>query len=330
MSPMNETQDLANIMDHISILLNFMNDKFSLDKIQTIIPGENLIREDKWRNASLNIVAVRNFNTINMNILGLSSILGVHSTVLMYFENLAKSDREKWIKVYHQFILSTFGYFVKLLKIIINYLDGAYSNYLLDEQRFCLNRTVIYTLVKLWRIQTSFILRLSYKIKYLKTSGEINELNPFKECLDKLSQLYSLTIMFSKDLEKKYIGVFQAVQVVRYLAYMVEHSSMTTFVNQFWKNMFNSSNIPESVTEKINSKWGVGPKSEDFIDSYLDNPYMLSLINEDITMGMIKCLEDSDIDLERQEGWQNLDKFDLSLYNQDFFNQFVQANFEFF
>ncbi|KAG0654678.1 hypothetical protein C6P44_000781 [Monosporozyma unispora] len=246
-SPMNETQNLSQILDCVVSAENFMNDKFSLESMEEFPAGEGGIMEDSWRHASLNILAVRNFNRLNMNIMGLSSILGIQSKLVMYFEKLCKDD------------------------------NG---------------------------------------------------------CLNRLAQLYPLTIVLSEQLEEKYIGVYQALQVVRYLSYLIENESLIAFVNKFWKMIFNSSRIAESVTEKINSKWGIGPKSVDIIQSYLENPSVLNNIDLTVIKEITKIIDESNLKLNNSQtherNWENLDKFDISLFNDEMFSQFVQSNFEFF
>lgn len=335
-SPMNETQNLSQILDCVVSAENFMNDKFSLESMEEFPAGEGGIMEDSWRHASLNILAVRNFNRLNMNIMGLSSILGIQSKLVMYFEKLCKDDNVKWMGIYHTFLITTFKNYVKLLTLITSYLKGSYSQFILDNHKFCLNRTIIYTLVKLWRTQTSFILRLSYKKTQLQQINNVNDptLSSLEGCLNRLAQLYPLTIVLSEQLEEKYIGVYQALQVVRYLSYLIENESLIAFVNKFWKMIFNSSRIAESVTEKINSKWGIGPKSVDIIQSYLENPSVLNNIDLTMIKEITKIIDESNLKLNNSQtherNWENLDKFDISLFNDEMFSQFVQSNFEFF
>lgn len=341
MSPTKESQDLNAIVDAINEISLLMENKFSFDELTNIAVGGNIIKEDTWRHATMNLDGIKNLYNIHINIIGTGSILGTYSILFSYFEQKCASEKDnpRWVELYEIFMLKAVETFLKLAEIMLNYLNGSYSKYILKEHEFCLNKEIIFTLIRVWRTLFSFVLRFSYKKDQMEKSSTDMDKNQFdliNKCLSMLKDiLIETTNLGSIKLEEKYIGAYQALQMVRYLIYTMDEEYLTMMVNKYWNKAFNSSSIPERIIEKVNSKWGVGPKSQDLIKNYLANDNVLSNLTPDLIEQVNTLMEQSNINFRNIPKAPSVDSIpNPSTFpvtdSPDFLNQFLEANFELF
>ncbi|CAL9728264.1 regulator of drug sensitivity 1 [Monosporozyma unispora] len=341
MAPTARSQDLSAIVDTINDISLHMENKFSFDELVNIEANGNTIKEDNWRHATINLDAVKNFYNIHVNIIGVSSMLGTYSLLTSHFEQKCGSEENnpKWIELYETFLLKTVETFLKLSELTLNYLDGSYSKYILKEHEFCLNKAIFFSLIRMWRSLFSFALRFSYKKDQMKKSNsdvDRNQFNAINKCLFRLTDILTKTAdLGSAKLEEYYIGAYQALQMVRYLIYTMEEGYLTMMVNKYWNKIFNSSSIPERIIEKVNSKWGIGPKNQDLVKNYLANDNVLRNISPDLVNQVNTLMEGSNINFKNFPETLSIDSTPNSedspvTNNQDFLNQFLEANFDLF
>lgn len=291
-------QYLDDITEHIERLLSFMNNKFSLDALTSIKTNSFTIKEESWRQAVMNLDAVKNLYTVQMNIIGKSSVVSIYSLLFFYFEQKCISGKEdpKWIELYELYMTKSFELFLDLTSLTINYLNGSYSEFILSSHQFCLNKIIIFTLIKIWRTLLSFALRLSYKREMLKRSkyDVVNhELELVNRCLYRLVDILAKTVDFtSVELEDDYIGADQALQMIRYIYYIIQED-VTEMINSFWNKIWNTSSIPERIVEIINIKWGVGPKNTDLVKEYLANEEVLGNIIPNLLEKLNQLIDNS-------------------------------------
>ncbi|CAL9736940.1 regulator of drug sensitivity 1 [Monosporozyma servazzii] len=332
-----ESQDLTAIVDAINELSQLMENKFSFDDLTNITVTSNTIKEDTWRHATMNLDAIKNLYIIHINIIGTVSILGTYSILSTYFEQkiVAEEDNQRWMELYDTFMVKSFETFLKLAEIILNYLDGSYAKYILNAHEFCLNKAIIFTLIRIWRALFSFVLRLSYKKDKMKKSNaemETNHFNSINKCLFRLKDILSNTAdLASAKLGENYIGAYQSLQMVRYLIYTMDEEYLTIMINNYWNKTFNSSSIPERIIEKVNSKWGVGPKNQDLVKNYLANDNVLRNLTPDLIEQVNNLMERSSLNFNDILNDSTPTSVDFPAQNnQDILNQFLEANFDLF
>ena len=339
-STTSQTQQLDKICENIDNLVSFMNNKFSLNELNSINVNDFTIKEDSWRHATLNVGAVKNLYTIQVNIIGKSSVLGIYALLSFYFEQKCAIDidNSKWKELYEIFMTKTFEIFLDLTSLTLNCLHGSYSQFILKAHRFCLNKILIFTLVKIWRTLLSFTLRLSYKKDQIDKSIVDNnnyELDLVKKCLNKLYDILAKTADFvSFELEDDYIGAYQALRMIKYISY-IAYEDFTGMINEFWNKVFNSSSIPERIVEIINIKWGVGPKSPDLVRGYLANEKVLKNITSNLLERLNQLIDEyasifpnsSDLmsNVQLEKSTENPDT-----ETQEILNSFLEANYELF
>lgn len=331
------SQDLTAIVDAINELSLLMENKFSFDDLTNITVTSNTIKEDTWRHATMNLDAIKNLYIIHINIIGTVSILGTYSILSTYFEQkiVAEEDNQRWMELYDTFMVKSFETFLKLAEIILNYLDGSYAKYILNAHEFCLNKAIIFTLIRIWRALFSFVLRLSYKKDKMKKSNaemETNHFNSINNCLFRLKDILSNTAdLASAKLGENYIGAYQSLQMVQYLIYTMDEEYLTIMVNNYWNKTFNSSSIPERIIEKVNSKWGVGPKNQDLVKNYLANDNVLRNLTPDLIEQLNNLMERSSLNFNDILNDSTPTSVDFPAQNnQDILNQFLEANFDLF
>lgn len=341
MSPTERSQDLTSIVDSINDVSLLMENKFSFDDLINITVNANTIKEDNWRHATMNLDAIKNLYIIHLNIIGTVGILGTYSLLSTYFEQkiVSEEDNQIWKELYDTFMVKTFETFLKLAEILLDYLNGSYSKFILKEHEFCQNKAIIFTLIRTWRALFSFVLRLSYKKDQMKKSNIDTNNNEFKsinKCLFRLKDILTKTAdLGSAKLGDNYIGAYQAFQMIRYLLYTMDEGYLTMMVNKYWNKTFNSSSIPERIIEKVNSKWGVGPKNQDLVKNYLANDNVLRNLTPDLIEQLNNLMDRSNIGFIAIPDVVSDDSTPTSVElpvpnNLDLLNQFLEANFDLF
>lgn len=339
-STTSQTQQLDKIIEHIENVLSFMNNKFSLDALNSIKTDGFTIKEESWRQAVMNLDAVKNLYTMQINIIGKSSVVSIYALLSFYFEQkcVSNGDNPKWIELYEIFMSKTFEMLLDLTSLTIQYLNGSYSEYILKSHQFCLNKMIIFTLIKIWRTLLSFALRLSYKRDLLKKSlyeVAAHGLELVNRCLYKLIDVLAKTVdVTSVELEGDYIGADQALQMIRYICYII-NEDVTEMINDFWNKIWNTSSIPERIVEIINIKWGVGPKNHDLVREYLANEDVLANITPNLLEKLNQLIDGSVFTVrtfpESSPDDQTLKPIEYpDTDTQDILNSFLEANFELF
>ncbi|CCK72865.1 Rds1p KNAG_0M00120 [Huiozyma naganishii CBS 8797] len=339
-SPLNDHQRLTDIKKNMVEFMEFLESRFSLDDLKNCEKGSDEIKEKDWRNASININAVANFWLFTANIMGRSCLLNINTMLFIHFEKLCAREPEKYQSYYHHYLLQTLTNYLTLLELIVGYLNGGFDLYLLFSHRFCFNKTVIFTILKLWVTQMRLALRFSYK--KLSRSSHTGPLNlndsavddSLVQCIDTLKTHLKLTVdLMANSLQDSYIGAFQALQMARYLVYLLDTDSLAYSTTRFWNKIFHMTDIPERIVEKVNSKWGVGPNSTDFIKHYLMNPEVLKNISAPLLEKIAETL--GSLPLANDKINPSLGLAIPSVENNEetknaVLNEFLESNFELF
>lgn len=347
--------NLETVCEKIQLVLKFMDSDFSLSSLSTKT-NKTKSREKTWRNASINIEKVKNYQIVNVNILGLASIMSIYTMIAINFEKKSLKDPVVNQTYYQKFMMISLKTYLKLLGIIVKYLDGTFDKYLPSQFKYSINKTVIFTIIKLFRTQMIYTLRFSYLIDFrTEYLGDLRKLNnnsktdeeltitsfadPFIQELEHTitsikDQMKLLADLTEVSLKIPYFGAYQAVQMVRYFIYLLSNGYLTIAVNEFWNCLHSNSGIPEKIVEKLNSKWGVGPKSDDVLKDYMMNPSVLNNITPHFVQEFDRQLNNHSLfntrDTSITPGVEQPENFDLISDQDDLLTQFLQSNFEFF
>lgn len=344
--------NLQVICENIQKVCKLMDSEFSLSHLSTK-SNKTKSREKTWRNAYINIEKAKNYQIINVNIIGLASIMSIYTTIAIFFEKESLKDPVNSQTYYQKFMMISLKTYLKLLGIIVKYLTGGYDDYLPSQFNYFLNKTVIFTIIKLFRTQMTYTLRFSYFIDFrteylndLKKNNTPDEDltnaafdDPFIQELDHAimsikDQMKLLADLTEVSLKNPYFGAYQAAQMVRYFIYLLSNGYLTIAVNEFWNSLHANSGIPERIVEKLNSKWGVGPKTDNVLKNYMMNPIILNNMTPSFIQEFDRQLNNHSLFNTREASvtpaLEQPDNFDLLGDQNDLLNQFLQSNFEFF
>lgn len=340
-APVVGNQVLSTVLDNISRVSDFMESKFSLSSLTNILNSAT-IHEPKWRNAAINLDSVRNIEVLNINLIGLTAKMNIYNSLAFYFERLTIRDWEKYQNHYHTFLLKGLECSLKISDIVVRYLSGDYAIYVAKAHEYCFNKQIVFTLIRLWTAQMSLAIRFAFKLQMRQTSSG-SQVADFhhsgmkrEEAIDSLlkkslqhiqNHMKLLCDLTAKRFSEVYFGSYQATLMVRYLIYLIDTGSLASATTKYWDRVLNTNDIPERISEKVNSKWGIGPETKSFFNHYLKNTESLA----SITCGLMEKIEWT---LKNASFYQkeslHSPRTTPGLNEQDMLNQFLESNFDFF
>ena len=336
-------QDLFEILENIKSTLAFMHQRFPISKLTDFEITSDIQTEPQWRNAEINLTGVEATEILNMNILGLSTIMNVYNVLSFHFEKTTGTNTSNNEPYFHKFILEGINAYLKLTTLIVDYLKGNYSLHIKRDNEYCLNKYAVLTLVKLWLSQMAYSLRFSYKKEIRKQQKVINSttfLTNYPEDDDKLDTLLNLGIshiqrqmqvlvdLAAERLQDTYFGCYQATLMAKYLLYVMDNAALPNFINRFWDRAFNTKEIPEGVLYKLNMKWGLSTKNHNFVMKNLMNPESLKNINLKLLKQIEYMFEDTTFYKHPSPATFDSNNSTPSFDSEELLNQFLEINFD--
>lgn len=340
-----QKQDLQEILDNITAVTDYMQQRFPISRLQNSNNFKNVILEPTWRGARVDIGSVEAIEIFNANILGLSSIMHVYNKLIPYFEKQSINSSEKYEIYYHKFFLESMNVHLQLTNLIVDYLKGNFAHTIMKNHQYCINKFVFFTLVRIWLAQMSYGIRFSYKKEILrqqeiaKSNAYLNEHHEEDEKLKMLlkinlshikQQVEATVDLAAKELQDPYFGCYQAILMIRYLLYVMDNAGLAKVINRFWERAFNSSDISEYVLLKINMKWGLSTKGSNFVSKYLMNPESLRNLNLPLLNQIQYMFNEATFYTHPTEETIKLDDSPPGFDNEEMLNQFLESNFDLF
>lgn len=285
----NTIKDLQNLADFVELKFPLKNNT-NTDKYSQ--KNNHPTSKPEWRNAHLNLNQIKNLHKLNLNLICSSEILSVYISLMVYFESKTLEDFTQNHRYYSYFFNASVEWYMKLYETLVQILDGSFGKCISPSQFFSVNKTIIFTMVKLWRTQMSFILRLDYKNELLKAGNHSpRERHTISETLAIFRSHLTTTLqLFSKILQNDYFGAYQSIQMCKYLQYLTREDKLPEFINNFWNELKYGNDIPERIIEKINSKWGQGPFDVDMIKEYVFSNEILRNVDIELVKDLKKII----------------------------------------
>ncbi|GMM57681.1 Rds1 protein [Maudiozyma humilis] len=338
-------QNLQEILDNIKTVSDFMHQRFPLSRLSKKTNFKNIMVEPSWRGAKIDIGSVECYETLNINFIGLSSIMLIYNKLIFYFEKECLSEAER-LEIYcHKFFLESVNSHLQLTSLMCKFLRGEFDDNIFENQKYAYNKYAVFTLVRIWLSEMTFAVRFSYKREILKQQKLANSNDFFNDQkeedvqLDTIlkfniahikQQMETTVNLASEKLQNPYFGCYQATLMVKYLLYVMDNAGLADVINRFWDRAFNSTEIPEYVLQKLNMKWGLSTKGTYFVSKFLMNPESLQNLNLPLLKQIQYMFEETSFythpSLESFEEKASPPGFD----NEEMLNQFLESNFDLF
>ncbi|CCF57358.1 hypothetical protein KAFR_0C03660 [Kazachstania africana CBS 2517] len=274
-SPETAVQNLSVIIENIKQLEEFTECKFPLSKLDE--QEDFLLTECTCYNAKFNVKQIENVEILQANILILSSLMNIYNVLMNYFEKKASIEWPEYQNLYHAFFIELINCYLRVLKLVVVYMSGNYSKVISSKHEYVLNKFVSFVMIKIWTIQMSFSLRLSYRRDIMERLNVVNQedIGVISRLLNSVQDHIQMTVdTITRKFDEQYFGLFQVTLMTRYLIYLIDIKALSKVTNKYWKRAQND--IPEKIIDKITMKWGVSPQDSDYIDYYTHNPEPLS------------------------------------------------------
>ena len=339
-------QNLYTILERVGSVLDFLHQRFPIAKLGPPYDTTNMhtLTEKNWRDSAVDLGCVEAIEILNMNILGLSSILSIYTRLLFHFEGSSMMDLQENRVYYHKFFLESVDLYLQLVGLIVNYLTGKFSAAVSKRYEYYVDKYVSVQLIKLWLFQTSYITRLCYKKKILELQEKSNLTRLHAPPNDSTGeniqllcslighlrkQMQVLVDVCSNILREKYLNCFQALFCVKYILYITEQGELVDFINGFWNRAFHHQEIPDRILGALNLKWGLDAKGSNFIDKQLMNPLTLSNLDSEL-LRKLDYIFGGTFFYSQPSLNTLLSTIPLSQTNEDTLNQSIESNFDLF
>jgi len=158
-----QQQNLQEILDNIKIVLDFMHQRFPLSKLTQTTDFKNIIVEPSWRGARVDVGSLEAIEIFHVNILGLSSVMSIYNKLIFHFEKECINSSEKYERYYHKFFLEAINIYLQLANLITDFLRDKYDHVMSSNQKYSINKYIVFSLVRLWLVEMSYAARFSYK-----------------------------------------------------------------------------------------------------------------------------------------------------------------------
>lgn len=329
------------ITQKIERLKEFTFRKFPLSDLQN--DGDsNLINQNDWRGASYNIFSIQKIEILRINLIFFSSLMNIYYMIALYFERKCTRNLERYESLYHQYFLKCFDTYLELTSLVKKYLDDEYCNVISKEHEYCVNKSIVFIVIKIQSVQLGMILRICYKYsilnnkdtsnKYMFLEGTDTRDIMMKEKLDVIftqlkRHIYGIIQSTLSRYGDTYFGCYEVMLMAKYVHYLVENELLVKTTNDYWKKASETDEIPSKILDMMKLKWGLGPLDTNVISYYTSNPIALAGFNE----GLFDIVKDA---LEQSNVYDNLADIpgnpELSPNEQEVLQQLLQSNFELF
>lgn len=338
-------QNLQEILDNIKAVNDFRNQRFPISRLSKKSNYKHIMVEPSWRGAKIDIGSVECLETLNINLIGLSSIMLIYNKLIFYFEKECVSGAEKLEKYCHKFFLESVNAYLQLTNLTCEFLRGEFDENIFENHKYAFNKYVVFTLVRIWLSEMTFAVRFSYKREILKQQKTAHSNDFFSDQkeedvqLDTIlkfniahikQQMETTVNLAAEKLQDPYFGCYQATLMVKYLLYVMDNAGLADVINRFWDKAFNTTEIPEYVLQKLNMKWGLSTKGTYFVSKFLMNPESLQNLNLPLLKQIQYMFEETSF-----YPHPSADTFDEKnsppgFDNEEMLNQFLESNFDLF
>lgn len=340
-----QQQNLQEILDNIKIVLDFMHQRFPLSKLTQTTDFKNIIVEPSWRGARVDVGSLEAIEIFHVNILGLSSVMSIYNKLIFHFEKECINSSEKYERYYHKFFLEAINIYLQLANLITDFLRDKYDHVMSSNQKYSINKYIVFSLVRLWLVEMSYAARFSYKKEILKQQRLASSNDFFNEQHEEDIQLNSILVfnishikqqmettvnLAVEKLQDPYFGCYQATLMVRYLLYVMNNAGLAEVINNFWDRAFNTTEIPEYVLQKLNMKWGLSTKGTNFVAKYLMNPESLQNLNLSLLKQVQYMFDETTFYNHPTSEAFEIDNSPPGFDNEEMLNQFLESNFDLF
>ncbi|CCF55741.1 hypothetical protein KAFR_0A03060 [Kazachstania africana CBS 2517] len=340
LAPINNGTSLADVLENIERLNDFMSQKFPYSDLVNGHASEKEYVDMHFRGAKVDINSVEFVENLTVNLIGLSSLMSTYSLLAAHFEMKSAKDWGSYKELYDMFSIECIRKYLQLARIILDYLNGKLASRIKEEFEYSLNKLVIFTMVKIWLIQMGFCMRLSFKSEFRKLQQQNKRLtsnNDEKKVSDLLvtsvmdnlrNQIELLTNSASDKLGSTYFSCQQAVLMLRYLLYMIDNNVLSSTVTGFWNGATVKSQSFDRIIDKIGMKWGITPRYDDIINDYLMNSDVLQSLDMALLEGVEYLFGNAKLNQREATPFSNKNVF--SFNDQDMLNALLESNFDLF
>ncbi|EGA72499.1 hypothetical protein AWRI796_5160 [Saccharomyces cerevisiae AWRI796] len=135
----------------------------------------------------------------------------------------------------------------------------------------------------------------------------------------------------SKRLQQCYFGTFQAVEMFRYIVYVVDAGKLVSVTNEFWERNVDRSRIPQNIQQTIGLKWGLESKNSSAIKRKLTSAQTLESFNE-LLLGQMEgaVLGTSFGQKSNTVMSSNLPEEAFNVNEEETLSQLLESNFDLF
>lgn len=329
------------IAQNIERLKEFTFKKFPLSELLNDSNFESMKQAD-WRDASYNLLSIQKVEILRINIIFFSSLMNIFYMITLYFERKCTRNLDRYASPYHHYFLRFFDTYLELTSLVKKYLDNEYSNAILKEHEYCVNKSIAFIVIKIQSVQLGIILRICYKYsilknkdisnKYMFLEGSDTRESIMKEKLNVIfaqlkRHIYGIIQSTLSRYEDTYFGCYEVMLMAKYVHYIIENELLVKITNDYWKKASETDEIPVKILDMMKLKWGLGPLDTNVISYYASNPIALAGFNE----GLFDIVKDA---LEQSNVYDNLTDIpgnpELSPNEQEVLQQLLQSNFELF
>lgn len=339
--PQCKNLNLNVITQNIERLKEFTFKKFPLSDLQN--DGNlQIINQNDWRGVSYNILSIQKIEILRINLIFFSSLMNIYYMIALYFERRCTRNLERYETLYHQYFLRCFDTYLELTSLVKKYLDNEYSNAILKEHEYCVNKSIAFIVIKIQSVQLGIMLRICYKYsisenkdtsnKYTFLEGVDTRDVMMKEKLDVIfaqlkRHIHGIIHSTLSRYGDTYFGCYEVMLMAKYVHYLIENELLVKITNDYWKKASKTNEIPTKILDMMKLKWGLGPLDTNVISYYTSNPIALAGFNEHLFDIIKDALEQSNVydnlaDIPRNP--------ELSPNEQEVLQQLLQSNFELF
>ncbi|CAI4834947.1 AHL_G0000080.mRNA.1.CDS.1 [Saccharomyces cerevisiae] len=145
------------------------------------------------------------------------------------------------------------------------------------------------------------------------------------------NQMAYLIDLASKRLQQCYFGTFQAVEMFRYIVYVVDAGKLVSVTNEFWERNVDRSRIPQNIQQTIGLKWGLESKNSSAIKRKLTSAQTLESFNE-LLLGQMEgaVLGTSFGQKSNTVMSSNLPEEAFNVNEEETLSQLLESNFDLF
>ncbi|CAI4494661.1 AMM_1a_G0022530.mRNA.1.CDS.1 [Saccharomyces cerevisiae] len=279
---------LFTVLENIRRSEDFMLEHFPLDLIYSPLndPALNTVAFSKG--SILNICDVKKTEVFMANIVGRTCVFNTLNVLSLYFEKKCIIHWEQYENNYHYFTLRSFNVYLEVAGLVSDYLDTRFGGNIPQQNDYVINKQVCFTLIRIWLFQSRILLRLSYKqeteIKRVSsndTQGASNMTRILARLIQHVrNQMTYLIGLASERLQQCYFGNFQAVEMFRYIVYVVDAGKLVSVTNEFWERNIDQRKVPQNIQQTVGLKWGLETKNSRAIKQKLTSPQTLESFNE--------------------------------------------------